>query len=444
MRLLALLATLLGVVPAFAQTAAYRIGPGGQMTTSAARPTTLAGRRTIWPDTSNRLRYWDGTADLQVAAIAAATKGDMAVWTGSAWALLAAGANGLCLKTDSTETTGLEWGSCGGGGGASTGNWTFSGDTVDLSGAGTMTLGGANTTGISLLDDVTLASGKTFTGAAASDLLLNAVSGQQLRLRINGSNMLSISSTASTFAGHILAASDESTNICSSTAECATVYTRTLSTGTGNTNIATDAAGGLVVLDPGNGANEVEVSTTAATFTVPIVPTTITGFGYIGMSDQAGLGSTSTTSGTFADIGDGTTTGFATWTTPSIALAKTYLLQVTVTAYYTGLSGKASYQILVDGVAVPGQPTNAASQWIETAEGQAPTSWMIPVALTAGTHVIKIQWKTSVATLNVNANCTLQYVLWGSLMKLPLRWLDIPPANDDKRWREIVPETAAA
>lgn len=156
--------------------------------------------------------------------------------------------------------------------------------------------------------------------------------------------------------------------------------------------------------------------TITGTYTLGGTPT-IPGFGYIGQSDQLGLGATSTTSTTFANIGNGSSTGYAQWTTPSLPFTKTYLLFVNVAAYATVVAGAQTvlYQILVDGSAPGGQPANAMRQPLEVAEGVAPTSFMVPLSLTAGTHTIDIQWKVSGAgnTMNVNSNCTLQYVLWG-------------------------------
>lgn len=43
---------------------AYRSGPGIQITTSSSLPDTLPGRRTLWIDSSNRWRMWNGTSSL--------------------------------------------------------------------------------------------------------------------------------------------------------------------------------------------------------------------------------------------------------------------------------------------------------------------------------------------------------------------------------------------
>jgi hypothetical protein len=84
----------------------------------ASKPSNCAeGRVCDWVDTSGRKHFWNGTADTTTPNVAATAKGDIAAYTGTAWAKLAVGTNGQCLKADSTETTGLEWAACGGGGG---------------------------------------------------------------------------------------------------------------------------------------------------------------------------------------------------------------------------------------------------------------------------------------------------------------------------------------
>lgn len=94
---------------------AYRAGPGIQIMTSPSLPDTLPGRRTLWIDSSNRWRLWDGTNNLFVAAIAATTKGDIAVFDGTTYQRLAAGTNGHVLTLDSAQSLGLKWAASAGG-----------------------------------------------------------------------------------------------------------------------------------------------------------------------------------------------------------------------------------------------------------------------------------------------------------------------------------------
>lgn len=150
--------------------------------------------------------------------------------------------------------------------------------------------------------------------------------------------------------------------------------------------------------------------TVTGTYTLGGTPT-VDGYGYIGQNSQAGLGTFTTTSSTFVDVGDGSTTGYATWTTPSLAVAKTYLLFVRVDGFQTSLSGMVSYQVVVDGSAPGGQPTNGMQQ-IQDAGVTVAQQFVVPLSLGTGTHTIKLQVKTSAGTYNVNTNGRAQMALW--------------------------------
>jgi hypothetical protein len=79
-------------------------------------------------------------------------------------------------------------------------------------------------------------------------------------------------------------------------------------------------------------------------------------------SDAAALGTATTSSQTFGDVGNGSTTGYSAWTV-NVPSAKTYLLLVNVSFYIAGAVGSVFFQILVDG-ATTGvtNPANAAGQ----------------------------------------------------------------------------------
>lgn len=689
MRLVALLASLLTASASFAQAVAYRAGPGIQMTTGASLPTTIAGRRTLWVDSSNRLRFWNGTDSTYPSTIAATTKGDLSVFTGSEWGRLAAGTNNYCLVADSAEVTGLKWASCSaatgyqtikdegssltqrtilnftGAGvscvdnagatrtdctissGGSTGNWTFTGDAADDTGAAVLTIGATTATGVTLsrtAGTITMAGDTVFSAnkgvtVTAGTSSFNFSSGTGTFLTSSGANTLSGTTTLAasknfvyaagtgTFDGSASSGIFKTTTGASSYLGSSNVFTASInpltdsaedigdgattkfwrvgyindiafksSTGPftigsygaanpylslGDTSCSTGAWSGAcnrirglsaqttldvapavvtgltasteyvdVLFNFSRGASDTQhatgdyanqraflvntprysfvgsstitdaatmaiegapVASTNALITsshalwvmdgsgtfennntgttvgtkgvwlrnrvdasaagtgnqkhspaivwsgsgwktnatagpqpvayaaqlVPIEGTAnpdaalifyksingggysqanINGHGYIGQSDQLGLGATSTTSTTFANIGNGSSTGFAQWTTPSITVAKTYLLFVNVAVYASAVSGAQSviFQIMIDGVAVT-TGANAARQPLEIAEGVAPTAFTVPVVLSTGTHTVDIQWKVSGAgnTMNANANCTLQYVIWG-------------------------------
>ena len=91
-------------------------------------------------------------------------------------------------------------------------------------------------------------------------------------------------------------------------------------------------------------------------------PTEIGGNGYFGQNDQTALGAASTSSTTFVDVGNGSSTGFAPWTAPTTRVSKTYMLHVHLLYYMSaiGASALTQFQVLQDGVAISSQPTSIA------------------------------------------------------------------------------------
>lgn len=135
--------------------------------------------------------------------------------------------------------------------------------------------------------------------------------------------------------------------------------------------------------------------------------------GLIGQNDAFALGSTSTTSASFADVGNGTSTGFASWTV-TVPIAKTYLLHVGVRNFMS-VPGSANtyYQVLVDG-ATPSQPTAAARVICNSTNVYSFASWPVPLALAAGSHTFKLQWRVdSGATANVDGVASRMFTLVG-------------------------------
>lgn len=116
--------------------------------------------------------------------------------------------------------------------------------------------------------------------------------------------------------------------------------------------------------------------------------------GYQAQSDGAGLGTATTNATSFADVGDGTTTGFATWTY-TIPVTKTYLLLVGLSCWVTVGGYQVIFQTMVDGSAPSGQPGNAQKFFFNTASEHNRLNFAVPIAFTAGSRVIKLQWKVS-------------------------------------------------
>lgn len=98
----------------------------------------------LYCDTSGNPRWsYNGVASTLLAP-AFSAKGDLAVYNGSSVAVLPLGTDTFVLTADSTQPSGVKWAA----GGGSLGNYTASGNNLDISVSGTMALGtgNANTT----------------------------------------------------------------------------------------------------------------------------------------------------------------------------------------------------------------------------------------------------------------------------------------------------------
>jgi hypothetical protein len=115
-------------------------------------------------------------------------------------------------------------------------------------------------------------------------------------------------------------------------------------------------------------------------------------------------------SSTFAYIGDAASTGFATWTSDSVA-AGDYTLYWFINGYKVDGTDMTTFRVMVDTVAVT-QPT--ANSLSGTSEYES-VSRFVPLTLTAGTHTFRMQWKTISATASVNTQSTLYFALMGPL-----------------------------
>ncbi len=368
MRLVALLASLLTASASFAQAVAYRAGPGIQMTTGASLPTTIAGRRTLWVDSSNRLRFWNGTDSTYPSTIAATTKGDLSVFTGSEWGRLAAGTNNYCLVADSAEVTGLKWASCSaatgyqtikdegssltqrtilnftGAGvscvdnagatrtdctissGGSTGNWTFTGDAADDTGAAVLTIGATTATGVTLsrtAGTITMA-GDTVFGANKGVTVTAGTSSFNFS---GGTGTFLTSSGANTLSGTTTLAANKNFSYAAGTG----TFDGSASSGAFTTSTGTNTLSGNVVISgaktftTGTGQASINgdlqmasgkhiyggASTSAADFSAGsgIFKTTTGASSYLGSSNVF-TASINPLTDSAEDIGDGATTKF--------------------------------------------------------------------------------------------------------------------------------------
>lgn len=148
--------------------------------------------------------------------------------------------------------------------------------------------------------------------------------------------------------------------------------------------------------------------------TVALADNALCSTGLIGQSDAAGLGAATTTSTSFVDIGNGSSTGYSSWTVTA-PIAKTYLLRVVAKAYASVSPGGNVYmQVLCDGSAIVGQPTATPRQFFGTLNMFWPLTWDVVVSLTAGSHTFKLQWKVdSGMTANVDTNGGRLFTLVG-------------------------------
>jgi len=110
-----------------------------------------------------------------------------------------------------------------------------------------------------------------------------------------------------------------------------------------------------------------------------------------------GAGTVSTSSSTFGQIGNGSSDGFADYTTASLS-AGDYVIAWEITEIY-GSSGasKAEFHVLVDGSAPSGQPLGRFYVQTNAVNG---TGRMIKVTgLSTGTHTLRLEWKAVTGTV---------------------------------------------
>jgi hypothetical protein len=114
-------------------------------------------------------------------------------------------------------------------------------------------------------------------------------------------------------------------------------------------------------------------------------------------SDAAALATTAvTTSTTFVDVGNGSTTGFVAWTFTMPRDTNCYL-RVDLSCYMTNAAGQVYFQVLMDGSA-PTQPTAGATFFFNQLSTHARMSWGFFLTVPAGSRTFKLQWKVQSGT----------------------------------------------
>lgn len=249
---------LLASQPACAQ--AYRVGRGIQMIPGASRPSTESGRRTLWVDNANSLRFYNGTSDLTLSSLN--SYGTIADEGGSLTqrsTLNFTGAGVSCVDNAGSSRT-----DCTISGGGSTGNWTFAGDAADDSGANVLTIGATTATGvtlsrsagtITLAGNTTVAAGKNITAAAGAGAFdLSAASG----VFKTPTGASTFGGSSNTFSASIKPSVDNTIDLGDATHRFQTVFANYVNTSTvlslgstGNATYTYSAAGYPVNIMPG-------------------------------------------------------------------------------------------------------------------------------------------------------------------------------------------------
>jgi len=117
--------------------------------------------------------------------------------------------------------------------------------------------------------------------------------------------------------------------------------------------------------------------------------------GFLGstfMSDAFATGGVSYSTNAYNDV-----SVLTSWTTPSIPVAKTYLIWCRTCCYATATGG-VSFRITVDGSAPSGQPASAQKLFLNLINQRFVWTFAVPVSLSAATHTIKLQWIVDVGT----------------------------------------------
>ena len=240
---------------------AYRVGRGIQMIPGASRPSTELGRRTLWVDNANSLRFYNGTSDLTLSSLNSyGTIADEGSSLTQRSTLNFTGAGVSCVDNAGSSRTDCTIA----GGGGSTGNWTFAGDAADDSGAAVLTIGATTATGvtlsrsagtITLAGNTTVAAGKNITAAAGAGAFdLSAASG----VFKTPTGASTFGGSSNTFSASIKPSVDNTIDLGDATHRFQTVFANYVNTSTvlslgstGNATYTYSAAGYPVNIMPG-------------------------------------------------------------------------------------------------------------------------------------------------------------------------------------------------
>lgn len=139
-------------------------------------------------------------------------------------------------------------------------------------------------------------------------------------------------------------------------------------------------------------------------YTKAMIDSFLQSMSYKVQQNAAALGPATTTSASYVDIGDGTSTGFPIYSIiPPVT--KTYMCSVDIATYASSSICTGQFQLIANGITytpaacIVDQPVVAILTRI---------SFKVPIILTAGiSNTINVQWKrlSGIGTLAVNTNC---------------------------------------
>lgn len=125
--------------------------------------------------------------------------------------------------------------------------------------------------------------------------------------------------------------------------------------------------------------------------------------GFQSQSDAAGLGTATNATAVFAAVGNGSSTGFTTWSF-SAPTSKVYQVAVDLSCYMATASDMVHFRLMKDGSTVFDSP---AARFLFNSTGvHHRISFRCPVAMVAGANVLSLDWKVlnAVGTATVDTS----------------------------------------
>ncbi len=124
-----------------------------------------------------------------------------------------------------------------------------------------------------------------------------------------------------------------------------------------------------------------------------IADATMCAVGYQASDVALAIGTATRGANTFADVGNGTSTGYTTWSF-SAPIAKTYLVHVDLQCYMTVAADSATFQLVNTTTSI--NYGDASAQITMTAlNSRTACHFLLPVVMQSGANVLKLQWKTT-------------------------------------------------